>query len=394
MTILTIQETFEDVIYDVKNGVLDKDKFWVATRSPEAEESQKLWYIEVDLGAFKGESDKIKFNQLDERIYEFKIEGEQFVLHSCNEKVAIPDGITVTCLTISPDKTTLVAGTVRGDIIIYSLITRKILKEIKQAHLGNVTQTRVFPSNKVILTVGSDLTIKIWSLEGTEARKMIGHVQEITGAALLGKSGRNFVTSSRDGSVILWECGSGKVVYRYRRIGHEDDPATAVVTVHTDSAGMATSGLEFEIANQAVLVGYDSGIIQHFSLADHCQTRIRFTSDSKVETMDLFNSLLVTGHENGQINFWNVDLVTRAASFKLETGPISVVKILAVRDHQVTLVVYNGVELLLRLSVDLNTLYMQTTYLVGMEEAFRVNDIAFNHFLACGGSQLALYSNL
>lgn len=394
MTLLTIQETFEDVIYDVRNGILDKDKFWVATRSPGAEESQKLWYIEVDLGAFKGESEKIKFNQLGERKYKVTIEEEQFILHSCNEKVVIPEGITVTCLAISPDKTTIVAGTVRGDIIIYSTITRQIVREIKQAHLGNVSLIRIFPSNKVILSVGSDLTIKIWSLEGTEARKMIGHVQEITGAVLSGKTGRNFVTCSRDGSVILWECGSGKVVYRYRRIGHEDDPANTIVAVHTNSTGLATSSLEFEVANQAVLVGYDSGVIQHFSLADHCQTRIRFVSDSKVETMDLFNDLLATGHENGQLNFWNVDLVTRVASFSFEVGPISAIKILAVSGQQVFLVLYNGLELLLKLSIDLNAHSIQTTYLVGMEEAFRVNDIAFNHFLACGGSQLALYSNL
>jgi WD40 repeat protein len=73
-------------------------------------------------------------------------------------------------LAITPDGTTLIAGSKQGEIKIANIQKREVLKTIK-AHEAGIGAVIVSPDGKAFATVGTDNVIKAWSVDGTELRR-------------------------------------------------------------------------------------------------------------------------------------------------------------------------------------------------------------------------------
>jgi len=81
-----------------------------------------------------------------------------------------------------------------------------------KGHVGDVLSVRWFPSGKVVLTAASDTLLRIFSSEdGSNPRTLKGHKRAVTDTRILGL-GRNVLSSSKDGSIRLWDVGEGKCV--------------------------------------------------------------------------------------------------------------------------------------------------------------------------------------
>lgn len=66
--------------------------------------------------------------------------------------------------------------------------------------------------SQVVLTASSDATIKVFSsVSGVNPRTLKGHKRAVTSIAILGV-GKNVLSGSKDGSIRLWDIGSGTCI--------------------------------------------------------------------------------------------------------------------------------------------------------------------------------------
>lgn len=394
MKILTIQDSFEEVLEDIRDAKLKEDKFWVARRDSDPNAFQELWYFTVNKEGIKSSDKNLAFEAKNNKIYEVKINDEVYRLQApIRTKNFTSDPIS--CADMASDDSFAVLGTKYGDLLIIDVENFTIKKRIQNAHFSDVTSVRVFPSNKVLISTGTDLRIKIWDLEGNLAREMLHHMSEITSIKLLGKTGRNFLSSSKDGTVNLWECGSGQVLYTFKRILAERDSVNCVATDADPSIGHKLSDLEIETEHTCMYVGHESGVIQKFDVGNHCLTGVKLILLERLAVTCLISSrgIVIAGYDNGKIVFWNPTDQKPVFETRLnDSYAINHMEVLHHDEKSVTLLVANGPETLLRLTVKDNQVEW-VSYLVGLEEAFAVSGIAYkNRVLITTQYQIALYS--
>ncbi|KAJ3110180.1 Proteasomal ATPase-associated factor 1 [Phlyctochytrium bullatum] len=121
----------------------------------------------------------------------------------------------INCIDLSPTGSLVFAGGNNGFAAIYD--AKDLNKRISiKSLVGDVMVSRFFPSGKVTLTGGQDMTMKIWNLESLDtttaegpaiskpSQTLTGHRGTILDVAMI-ERGRNLVSASKDGSLRLWE---------------------------------------------------------------------------------------------------------------------------------------------------------------------------------------------
>jgi WD40 repeat protein len=90
-----------------------------------------------------------------------------------------------------------------------SAVASEPLRQFAAPHFGmGVYVARLFPSERVLLTGGGDMQLRIWSLEDAQVERaaatLCGHRGGVLSADFVGR-GRQLISSARDGTVRLWE---------------------------------------------------------------------------------------------------------------------------------------------------------------------------------------------
>lgn len=89
-----------------------------------------------------------------------------------------------------------------SDIAIYG--SKLNLTRTLYGHLLDVTCTKFFLSNQVLLSGSLDMQIKIWNIiDGTCVRTLKGHTRAVMDLEIIGV-GTNVLSGSMDGTVRLW----------------------------------------------------------------------------------------------------------------------------------------------------------------------------------------------
>lgn len=378
LPVITIQDSFEDVINDVVSKTIQSEQIWVARRYSHDEDHQDLYKFNVTLkdGDLLFESSEAKIERLGDHRYSLSLGGEIYQLVAPKYKInTMKDDVTSIAVTKHNNK--LIIGNSRGDLVQYDTSTQTKVLEIKEAHYSEISQLVVFPSDQVVLSVGRDFQAKLWSLDSNTkkaSRTFLNQKKDISGVALVG-AGRNFMTSSLDGSVNLWECGSGKVVSKFQRIDNLTDPATCLA-ICLDNAVVSDASvggdLLFECEDKAVYVGYESGHIQQFGVAGHYQTNLKFKIDGGISSIAVSDGILVAGTANGEVHVWNLSTKEHHTLQLNKNFPVSNMHIEKSQNLTLVFVVSNGPDLLLRVSYSADSGTFDHKYLVGLRELFRV----------------------
>ncbi|OVF08597.1 putative 26S proteasome regulatory subunit [Clavispora lusitaniae] len=419
MHIITIQDSFEAVISDVSAGIVSSESFWIARRRGQ-NEAQELHHITVSNNGSVEFSGSVQFERQSSGTYRVAFGNDAYTLVTpvATVKTTSDD---VTAVAITSDGSRLVVGSASGSIATYDTATKTPIGSIRHAHLLAVSGVYVFPSDKVVLSTGDDFSAKLWPMPGTpeasqaatsdsttkdfsdgttkdfsdsatsddtkisvpantvEATRTFRHQKKaITGAVLIGR-GRNFATASLDGSVDLWECGSGAVVSSFRRIASPEDPAQclAVGTCDTPVAPQdrVKGELLFDCDSAALYVGYASGTVQQYNIAGHFQTPHRLSLDSPISAIAVCGAWVVVGTSDGRLVMWDPSTDSQHALELDMSEPIE--HIAAHQQGQsVVVVLSNGPESLLRVTFDAPNFSYE--YLVGLSELFRVRSVHSN----------------
>ncbi|KAG7194311.1 uncharacterized protein KQ657_004523 [Scheffersomyces spartinae] len=419
--LITIQQSFESVIDDCTRGVVDEEDIWVTRRLlNKADDAITEYY---DLTIAKGDhlsysNVQVTLTPLKSHQYELKLKDDRYIIETGIDVTTIEGTINSIDAAKSVDTPIVIVAKdfevacidIKEKVITNQLrLSSKVTSPILKAYL--------FPSNKVILTVNLDYSCNIFPLEQTKhedegdedqdededpqpVRTFIGHKKTITSLQLIGCKGRNVLTGSKDGKINLWDCGSGTLVKSFYRIDGIDDPVNSIVLGNIEPLKdqPINNVNEFETSGICFYAGYQSGIIQQFDIVNHNQTRIKFKNDDPiVKLINVENKYLVSGHENGVLSIWS--LKTNEKVFQIQFNqdyPISLIECIELSHHQDTikLVIYNGPETLLRLSIDLAKSTMDSLhYLVGLPEVFQLTDMTVkNNVLYVVGNDGFLYS--
>ncbi|PVH14575.1 uncharacterized protein CXQ87_002719 [Candidozyma duobushaemuli] len=366
MQLLTIQKEVLDILKEVESGESQEDQFWIAVRDSSDEDHSTYGDVRVLQGS-KGallECDNFTVTKNGSNSIFIDPPGRGCTLPSLSIDIR-----SVSAVALTKSTRNLIVGTEQGHLKRFDTESKKETNEVKDAHFSEVKLLRTFPSDKVLLSVGGDFQIKLWDIDLAEdkpARTFRHQQKAITDVALIG-SGRNFVSTSEDGSTVLWECGSGQVVSTFLRIDDHNDPALCVaVSVTKDpinSSDVVSGERLYECDDKVMYVGYQSGIIQEFRIASHSQS----SANDSVGIPD--ESTLVAGYSDGTIVVWDRDAQT--PMHKEVFNPSFSISNMTIRSTN-TLVFDNGPESLL--TMDLES--YKVGQLVGLTEAFNVKSIA------------------
>ncbi|BGP74383.1 hypothetical protein NBRC10513v2_007815 [Rhodotorula toruloides] len=194
-----------------------------------------------------------------------------------------------------------------------------------RGHVGDLTAAEFFPSNEVVLTASSDMTLRVFSAtDGSSPRVLKGHTKRVTGFAILRSAsrsgphkGREVISSSLDGTIKLWDVPTATATTTWTlsqpvstmsliQIGDEDEQDVRrgkfVLAAHTDGSTSVV-----DLSSQPV-----SGI-------HPAPTIFRASSTSSIDalsTLILHSSdklVIAVGFRNGTISVYSVPLSSLAA---------------------------------------------------------------------------------
>lgn len=281
----------------------------------------------------------------------------------------------------------------------------RIIKTLK-AHAGLITKICIFPSDKVMLTSSTDRSIQLFSLEHdySNPRGFFGHSEPVRDLALIA-NGRNFLSCADDGTVKLWECGSGLCVHTFtKKSGHFYNPVVAIAVSqlldffssgkHDDvyeSLETSTSSLEFNTKGCAVFAAYESGHIACFDIFTKTQImEMKSPFDKTVACtamcFDAESKSLITGYSDGTICHWAIFVQKKGNC----TNTTDFSKILSVNCELVKMYTFQKGSEITRLAVDKNQLFVSSQFDANVIVNLQ-NDASDARYLVCDSKSISDY---
>jgi|GEM_PF-2020241 len=112
-------------------------------------------------------------------------------------------GRSPSALAFCGDGSTLVVGTVNGELIVLDTETGQILSEQK-AHSGRINALAAFPDGRSFVSGGRDRTLKLWDVEsGERLTTLYGHGRQVFSIAI-SDDGQTIASGSLAGDVRIW----------------------------------------------------------------------------------------------------------------------------------------------------------------------------------------------
>ncbi len=187
-------------------------------------------------------------------------------------------------------------------------------KTALKGHVGDVRFVKFFPSNRVVLSTSSDLSVRIWDpFTGDNPRTLEGHKRAVLTAGIVGR-GRTVLTGAADGTVRLWDVATPKQI---KMFGSDRYSAVNCLALDKSNGG--------EEEEQTVVVGLASGSWQMFDLrsgkAEVLGSKFVFppgeapaasdaweqTNTGGITAIDVKDSMVVTtGTANGIVSLWDI----------------------------------------------------------------------------------------
>ncbi|KAF5329606.1 hypothetical protein D9619_009407 [Psilocybe cf. subviscida] len=370
LPVLTVQNSFSEVIKEVQDGFTPYDRFWVSCYKASEPSVHTKIRAELDdrdrnLVLLKSEEDGVDIKRESSGSYSIScrslglppttvITPVQEYTDKDRANPAQPQRITA--FDVAPDGSRYATGFLDGSVLIYptrpteqqvdSLIAQNVevttAKTISRPHLSAVQSLKFFPSSQVILSSGLDFSLAV--LPGTlsegnsrvptrvsPVRTLRAHTRSVTDTAIIGL-GRNILSASLDSTVKLWEVSSGDVLASLatssgvNRISLGERPPTPPDDESPAPPSSVTDAREQpEVASKVVFCALQSG---SFELLDLGAKKSVFLSPRGTDgaltsiVYDEAHALLATGSARGTVCVYDVRaLAAPVTSFRrLETA--------------------------------------------------------------------------
>ncbi|KAJ8519823.1 hypothetical protein ONZ45_g3258 [Pleurotus djamor] len=374
LPIVTIRLDFTSVISDVQSGIVPYDSFWLSCYKEGS--SSVHGKVKAELDDDDPRREKVKFTG-QEGVSLASTEGNPSYLASCpalsivNTPLSLPiqeyedpkkshidNPQRIVTFDVSPDKSQVTTGFLDGTVAIYSIsppsqtiassaqengdgTKRKVTitpYATAKVHLSSVTSLRFFPSSKVILSGGADFILHILPANNpppntgatasltpdriTPARSLRGHTRPISDTAIIAR-GRNVLSSSLDGTIRLWDVGSGEQIRILSSVrgpilsmslGERGQTAFLADAVNTNGNGVEYDEREVETRDKLVFCSLQNGSIECFDLSTKRSVMQSSRSPSSLSSISYSSryNLLATGSTRGLISVYDTQALSNS----------------------------------------------------------------------------------
>ncbi|CEQ40862.1 SPOSA6832_02535, partial [Sporobolomyces salmonicolor] len=252
----------------------------------------------------------------------------------------------IDCATLSSDGRRLVVGGRDGQVRVVEIVRfedgqagaagakgKRLAKGKETAlrgHVGDLTAVAFFPSNEVVLTASSDMSLRIFSaIDGSSPRQLRAHTKRVTGAHILTSSdgahkGREILSSSLDGTLKLWDVSKGEVT----RTWTLSQPVSSLFVFSDAESGAAGAEEPSVLIGKYALAGHSNGTISLVSLD---LSTVSSTSAGPVLTLQTFTSssldtlvyepstrLVAAGGRSGTISLFRLPSLEQATATEVQ----------------------------------------------------------------------------
>ena len=205
------------------------------------------------------------------------------------------------CIAISPDRQTLVSGSLDNTIKVWDLTTGT-LRATLTGHANDVNSIAISPDGKTLVSGGDDSTVKVWDLAtGTVRATLTGHTGGVSAVAI-SPDGRTAVSGSWDNTIKVWDLATGTLKITIR--GNSNDVNT--VAISPDGRTLVSGGDDSKVKVWDLATGKERA-----TLTDHTdsvwavaispdgRTVVSGSWDKTIKVWDLATGTLkttLTGH--------------------------------------------------------------------------------------------------
>lgn len=287
MHLIDLQENFLDIIEDnAKSGLKESIRVDIDGKTYNLTPDDDQGYFDRGI-RLVSKASGLELNLSDDTTISVRV-----------AKSSVQPTHAVNCIDVGDDGKLVVTGDCDGKVICYR---KRPVMEVKEAHLADVLQVCVFPSWKVVLSMGLDYQLKLWSVPDGKCARTFSGVQKkrLTGISLIGR-GRNFVSGSMDGTVRMWECGSGSCTDTFQRPKKLDD---AVLSLCVDQYDPPILDQEpyYECTGKRLYVGHASGVVSIWNLGTRTligEIDTESGSFGGIKSIAVMDDLMIVGYEH------------------------------------------------------------------------------------------------
>jgi WD40 repeat protein len=249
---------------------------------------------------------------------------------------SVEDDSEVYSVTFSPDGKTLAAGNRHKEVTLWDVAKRQRLGLPLKGHVNSVFSVAFSPDGKTLFSGSPDKTIRRWDVAKRTpiGDPLIGSGQGVYSVAVH-PDGKTMSSGAKGGVAALWDLQSASVIAQPLGLGRE----SSVMAVTPDGETMAVADFEGNISviSPKVFETFNANVKKIWSLAfDADGTVLASVGDNNIIQVRTWNGktwntpsrllapppqqfiyriifnpidkrILVSGHEDGSILFWNIE---------------------------------------------------------------------------------------
>ncbi len=148
----------------------------------------------------------------------------------------------VVSIAISPDRCTLVSGSLDDRILIWDLTTGNCIGALA-GHSNSVNSLAFSADGRKLISASDDDSIKIWLVSsGALLRSLNGHSRDVNSIAV-SEDGAFFVSGSEDRSICVWHLNTGEIIHSFTGLSG----MVKAVAISPNGQIIASGGLDNQI---------------------------------------------------------------------------------------------------------------------------------------------------
>jgi len=201
----------------------------------------------------------------------------------------------------------LVTAHAEGGLYVWSDLDGTLVRNLK-GHVADINSVRFFPSGTVLLSGGADMILKIWTLaqEGLCAAELKGHTRGILSTGII-ERGRNIVSTSRDGTAILWDVPSQSIIYRWGDSQNANAANDCHVAHSVPCGGPSLDERDVGTDGKILYIGTESGKLLGYDMRERREVFCtKEKSAINAVTSLPSTSYLISGLHDGTVSCWDV----------------------------------------------------------------------------------------
>jgi len=199
----------------------------------------------------------------------------------------------------------LVTGHTDGGLYVWSDLEGSVARTLR-GHIADINTVRFFPSGSVILSGGADMILKIWTLaqDGMCAAEFKGHKRGILSTSIIDR-GRNIVSTSRDGTAILWDVPSQAIINQWGDGQNLDAVNDCHVSVGVPSGGQSLDSRDTGTDGKILYIATESGKLIGYDMRDRKEV-FSCNGKSALNSVTSLPNCIITGANDGVVSSWDI----------------------------------------------------------------------------------------